>query len=128
MGSGGGSLLQILRSRVKRLFLPTTVGVIVAVVASTLTASGATTTFYGCLSAGTLSQVQTSGPPTCASGTNVQWEQAGPPGAAGARGPAGPAGARGLTGLPGLRGPAGPLGPAGNPGTPGSSGSTGPTG
>jgi hypothetical protein len=55
-------------------------------------ASPTTTTFYGCLHAGTLSSVSTTAPPKCGKFTPVSWSELGP------QGPQGPAGATGQNG------------------------------
>lgn len=72
------------------------------------------TTYYGCLYAGSLSQVSANGgPPNCGRGAVVSWNQQGP---------------AGQPGLPGLPGEPGKDGEPGQPGSDGAPGEPGPKG
>lgn len=68
----------------------------------------ATTTYYGCLKNGNLTNVGTSAPDSCPNGaTLISWGQQGPQGVPG---PTGPQGVKGDTGATGPQGPAGASG------------------
>jgi len=101
------------------------VGATAAVEAS---ATGPTTTYYGCVSAkGALSKVGTVSPVCSATAHVISWDSQGPAGTPGAPGTPGVPGAIGLPGSPGQQGIPGPTGLTGLPGLTGQTGAPGST-
>ncbi len=77
--------------------------------------SAATTTIYGCLKSGTLTQVQKTAPKCKAGTTPISWQSQGIQGVKGATGAAGQTGPAGEAGPTGPKGDPGPAGPPSSP-------------
>jgi len=105
-----------------------------AVATSGASSSSSSTVYYGCLKAGSLSNVTTLSHSCAAGASRISWNATGPAGLTGATGPKGNTGATGPQGDTGARGPAGskgdtgaigPVGPAGPQGVQGPQGDQG---
>lgn len=89
--------------KLKTLALGAAVGALVAtgltLGVAEASASGPTSTYYGCLAKGKLTSVGTVAPTCKPSATQISWNSQGPTGPRGATGPQGPVGPSGTTGL-----------------------------